>query len=55
MTRGHVLELFTVANQSLPYQEQESDDALRDYILAKLDEIFDGAATHSYKQHIAQN
>ncbi len=51
---ANVLGLFTVGDQSKPYQARTGDD-LRDYILTELDEIFDGAASQSYVRHIAQN
>ena len=51
---ANVLGLFTVGVQSKPYQARTGDE-LRDYILAELDEIFDGAAPRSYMQHLAQN
>ncbi len=54
-TATNVLGLFTVGDQSIPYQELDPGEALRDYILAELDEIFDGAATRNYVKHISQN
>jgi monoamine oxidase len=52
---SNVLGLFTVGDEAVPYQEQSSAAGLRDLILAELDEIFDGAATPAYVQHISQN
>lgn len=52
---ANVLGLFSVGTGAEPYQAQADDDALRDYVLAELDEIFDGAASASYIQHISQN
>ncbi len=50
----YVLGLFTVGDQSIPYQQQ-SGDGLRDFVLAELDEMSDGVATPAYVQHLAQN
>ena len=51
----HVLGLFTVGEPAERYQALDEGDELREAILAELDEIFDGAATPAYLQHIAQN
>ena len=51
----NVLGLFSVGTGAEPYQAQPDDDALRDFILAELDEIFDGRASATYMKHIAQN
>ncbi|MEO1056765.1 MAG: FAD-dependent oxidoreductase [Actinomycetota bacterium] len=51
---ANVLGLFAVGAQAEPYQQVQGD-GLRDLILAELDEIFDGAASQHYVQHIAQN
>ena len=53
-TDANVLGLFSVGEQSKPYSALEGA-ALRDYILAELDEVFDGAASRSYIQHIEQD
>lgn len=50
----NVIGLFSVGAQAEPYQQRTGDE-LRDYVLAELDEIFDGAATRTYVQHLAQN
>ncbi|MFT7647487.1 MAG: monoamine oxidase [Candidatus Poriferisodalaceae bacterium] len=55
LTSTNVLGLFTVGDQSIPYQQLSSGDEVRDFILAELDEIFDGVATPAYLQHISQN
>lgn len=51
---ANVLGLFAVGVPAERYQALEGD-ALRDLVLAELDEIFDGAATPAYLGHIAQN
>ena len=53
-SKANVLGIFTVGDQSKPYQSRKGND-LRDYVLAELDKIFDGAATRNYMQHISQN
>ncbi|MFT7474523.1 MAG: monoamine oxidase [Verrucomicrobiales bacterium] len=50
----HVLGLFTIGDQAEPYATRSGDD-LRDLMLAELDEMFDGAASRTYVQHITQN
>lgn len=50
-----VLGLFTVGVLSEPYQALDPGDELRDHVLAELDELFDGAASRTYVQHVAQN
>ena len=50
-----VLGLFTVGVLSEPYQALDPGDELRDHVLAELDVLFDGAATRTYVQHVAQN
>ncbi len=52
---AHVLGLFTVGAPAERYQALDEGAELRDAILAELDEIFDGVASRSYIQHIAQN
>lgn len=51
---AHVLGLFTVGRESERYRAL-AGDAQRDFFLAELDEIFDGAATRHYVQHIVQD
>lgn len=51
----HVLGLFSVGQQAEQYQNLDSGDALRDYILNELDPIFNGAASTNYIKHISQN
>ena len=50
----NVLGLFSVGRQAEVYQ-QYSGDALRDYVLAELDEIFDGKASETFQGILAQN
>ena len=50
----NVLGLFSVGRQAEVYQ-QYSGDALKDYILAELDEIFDGKASETFQDILAQN
>lgn len=51
----HVLGLFSVGQQAEQYQNLDSGNALRDYMLNELDLAFNGAASASYVQHISQN
>ncbi|MEM9039691.1 MAG: FAD-dependent oxidoreductase [Actinomycetota bacterium] len=53
-TDTHVLGLFAVGTAAEPYQAL-SGDALRDHVLAELDEVFDGAASRTYVRHVAQD
>ena len=50
----HVLGLFAVGAPAEPYQGLDHD-ALGGHMLAELDRIFDGAASRSYRWHIAQD
>ncbi len=51
---AHVLGLFAVGAPAEPYLALDGD-MRRDYILAELDEIFEGVATRHYLQHVVQN
>ncbi len=51
----NVLGLFSVGQQAERYQALDTGDELRDVILAELDEIFGGAASKNYVEHLAQN
>jgi len=51
----HVLGLFAVGQQAEQYQNLDSGDALKNYMLNELDPIFNGAASSGYLQHISQN
>lgn len=50
----NVLGLFSVGRQAEVYQAF-SGEALRDYVLAELDEVFDGKATETFQDILAQN
>jgi monoamine oxidase len=50
----HILGLFAVGEPSLPYRAL-TGNALKDFILDELDQIFSNQATLSYVQHIEQN
>lgn len=49
-----VLGLFAVGTAAEPYQAL-SGDALRDHVLAELDDVFDGAASRTYVRHVVQD
>lgn len=53
-SNANVMGLFTVGDQSKPYQSKIGEDLER-YILKELDEIFGGAASRSYIKLIAQD
>lgn len=53
-TKQNVLGLFAVGEGTLPYVNL-SDSELKEYMLAELDEIFDGQASTNYIGHIFQN
>ena len=53
-TSHAVLGLFAVGAQAERYQSY-NDAALLQVMLAELDEVFDGAATATYRRHIVQN
>ena len=53
-TNTNILGLFAVGKQAEPYQDL-SGEALRDYILAELDAMFEGAASQGYIKHTVQN
>lgn len=50
----NVLGLFSVGKQAEVYQ-QYNGDALRDYILQELDEVFEGKASETFQGILAQN
>lgn len=52
---ANVLGLFVVGESAHRYQELDPGDELRDFILAELDALFDGAASRTYIQHTSQN
>ncbi|MEM7227903.1 MAG: NAD(P)/FAD-dependent oxidoreductase [Planctomycetota bacterium] len=51
---SHVLGLFAHGNWATPYVSLD-DDALLAKVLGELDEMFDGAATTNYVQHVTQD
>lgn len=53
-TSANILGLFAVGEQAEQYQAL-SGDALRDFILDELDEVFDGIPSQTYVKHMAQN
>ena len=50
----NILGLFSVGKQAEVYQ-QFKGDALRDYVLQELDEIFDGKASETFQDILVQN
>ncbi|MGB0846384.1 MAG: flavin monoamine oxidase family protein [Thiolinea sp.] len=53
-TTTNILGLFAVGEQAKLYQAL-SGDALRDSVLAELDEVFEGIPSQAYIKHIVQN
>jgi monoamine oxidase len=53
-TEKNVLGVFAVGPVSKTYLER-NDEAFINYVLAELDELFEGKATPNYKKHIFQN
>lgn len=53
-TNKHILGFFAVGTPSDPYRAL-TGNALKDYILAELDQIFSNQATPNYLNHIEQN
>lgn len=51
----HVLGLFTQGPKAERYTAHNTDDALFAYVLAELDEIFEGRASEHYVKHIVQD
>ncbi len=51
----HVLALFTVGTPAKAYTNFAKESDLIAFVLAELDEIFNGKASQSYLQHIVQN
>ena len=52
---SNILGLFAVGRQAEQYQALDPETAVRDYILAELDEAFDGQASATYVKHIVQD
>ena len=50
----HILGVFSVGAQAEAYQAM-SDEALKDSVLAELDEVFEGIASQTYIKHMTQN
>ncbi|MEM8908686.1 MAG: NAD(P)/FAD-dependent oxidoreductase [Bacteroidota bacterium] len=50
-----VLGLFTVGEPATRYTSQGSDEAIFNYVINELDEIFDGKASRFYVKHLVQN
>ena len=53
-TSQHILGFFSVGTPSLYYTSRDGD-ALRDFMLAELDQILDSQATPNYIKHTVQN
>ncbi len=51
----HVLGFFSQGKKAEPYTAHGSDDALFTYLLAELDEIFDGQPSKHYIKHVVQD
>ncbi len=51
----HVLGLFTQGARAERYTAHQTDDELFKYVLAELDDIFDGQASQHYVKHIVQD
>ena len=51
----HVLGLFAQGSKAERYLAHTTDDAVFDYVLAELDEIFDGQASEHYIKHVVQD
>ena len=51
----NILGLFAVGEPSEKYTSLETDDAIINYILNELDEMFEGKASSHYVKHIIQN
>ncbi len=54
-TNKHILGLFAVGSGATPYQKQESDEALIQFILNELDKLYESKASKSYVKHIFQD
>ncbi len=54
-TDKNILALFSVGDIASTYTDIETEEALIEYILNELDEIFDGQASQFYVQHAIQN
>ena len=54
-TTQNVLGLFVDGERATQITSLENDDAVLDYVLNELDNIFDGQATKYYLKHVVQN
>ncbi len=54
-SQRHVLGLFTQGSKAERYTAHETDESLFAFVLAELDEIFDGKASQYYLQHVVQD
>lgn len=51
----NVFALFAVGDPAKVYTDQGDNDAVFNYLMEELDQIFDGKASRHYQQHITQN
>lgn len=51
----HVIGLFAQGSKAERYTAHDTDDALFAFVLAELDQIFDGQASEHYLKHIVQD
>lgn len=51
----NILALLVDGKKSTQYTSLENDEALINYVLNQLDEVFDGQATKTYIKHVVQN
>lgn len=54
-TDRHVLGLYASGEAAAEYTPEADDDAIRNAVLARLDEMFDGAATRHHIRSVVQN
>jgi monoamine oxidase len=54
-TNDHVLALFSVGPETKSLVDLGSDQAIFDFVLAELNEMFDGKASQYYVDHVVQN
>ncbi|MEM9723284.1 MAG: NAD(P)/FAD-dependent oxidoreductase [Bacteroidota bacterium] len=54
-SQRNILGLFTVGDPATPYAQITDDDELIQFMLAELDEIFEGRPSQLYLKHITQN
>ncbi|MGF1527783.1 MAG: flavin monoamine oxidase family protein [Candidatus Competibacterales bacterium] len=51
----HILGLFAHGEKATRYTSQGSNEAIFQFVISELDEIFDGRASKTYKKHLIQN